>query len=269
MDDIVLMSDPAVTSIPVHENGEPLRDLREYSGFVLDSRLADADGAYAQLRAGVTERLVAAQALLPGGLLFLVVEGYRPLSLQVAYFERHVRDLRQAHPQWSDAVVHREASRSLSPPEIGPHVCGAAVDLTLCTASGAELPMGGEVNADSEAGGACYTAAAGLAPRAVRNRRILVETLTGAGLVNYPTEWWHWSYGDRYWAQATGAPAAHYGQLHNPDFSPRQPQAAAGSCRRAETGAGSTGGRLETEAIPKESHTSGTEPDGGPPPRGR
>jgi D-alanyl-D-alanine dipeptidase len=181
---------------------------------VLDPRLADADGAYAHLRAGVTDRLVAAQAQLPSGLLFLVVEGYRPLSLQIAYFERCVRDLRLAHPEWSDAVVHREASRSLSPPEIGPHVCGAAVDITLCTTSGAELPMGGEVNADPEDdGGACYTAAPDLAPGAARNRRILVETLTVAGLVNYPTEWWHWSYGDRYWALATGAPAALYGQL--------------------------------------------------------
>jgi zinc D-Ala-D-Ala dipeptidase len=213
MDDIVLMSDPAVTSIPVHENGDPLCDLREYPGLVLDSRLADPDGAYAHLRTGVTERLVAAQALLPRGLLFLVVEGYRPLSLQTAYFERCVRDLRRAHPQWSEALLHREASRSLSPPEIGPHVCGAAVDVTLCTASGAELPMGGEVNADSDDDNACYTAAPGLSPGAARNRRILVETLTVAGLVNYPTEWWHWSYGDRYWALATGAPAAHYGQL--------------------------------------------------------
>jgi D-alanyl-D-alanine dipeptidase len=32
-------------------------------------------------------------------------------------------------------------------------------------------------------------------------------------LVNYPTEWWHWSYGDRYWALMTGAPAALYGPV--------------------------------------------------------
>ena len=31
--------------------------------------------------------------------------------------------------------------------------------------------------------------------------------------MNYPTEWWHWSYGDRYWALVTGAPAAHYGPV--------------------------------------------------------
>ena len=34
--------------------------------------------------------------------------------------------------------------------------------------------------------------------------------LTAAGLVNYPTEWWHWSFGDRYWALLTGAAAACY-----------------------------------------------------------
>lgn len=40
---------------------------------------------------------------------------------------------------------------------------------------------------------------------------MLGEALSAAGLVNYPTEWWHWSYGDRYWALQTGAPAALYG----------------------------------------------------------
>jgi D-ala-D-ala dipeptidase len=40
---------------------------------------------------------------------------------------------------------------------------------------------------------------------------VLGEALSAAGLVNHPTEWWHWSYGDRYWALETGAPAALYG----------------------------------------------------------
>jgi zinc D-Ala-D-Ala dipeptidase len=39
------------------------------------------------------------------------------------------------------------------------------------------------------------------------------SALRGAGLVNYPTEWWHWSYGDRYWAMMTGATAAVYGPV--------------------------------------------------------
>ncbi len=32
------------------------------------------------------------------------------------------------------------------------------------------------------------------------NRKILINCLERAGFINYPTEWWHWSYGDCYWA---------------------------------------------------------------------
>jgi len=31
------------------------------------------------------------------------------------------------------------------------------------------------------------------------------------GFINYPTEWWHFSYGDRYWAYHQQASYAIYG----------------------------------------------------------
>jgi hypothetical protein len=37
---------------------------------------------------------------------------------------------------------------------------------------------------------------------------------TSAGMVNYQTEWWHWSYGDCYCAHATGAETTLYGPIH-------------------------------------------------------
>jgi D-alanyl-D-alanine dipeptidase len=43
------------------------------------------------------------------------------------------------------------------------------------------------------------------------NRDLLAAALATAGLINYRTEWWHWSYGDRYWALMTNQPAALYG----------------------------------------------------------
>ncbi|GAA0923575.1 hypothetical protein GCM10009558_035600 [Virgisporangium aurantiacum] len=43
--------------------------------------------------------------------------------------------------------------------------------------------------------------------------RLMVTALTAAGLVNSPTRWWHWSYGDRFWAFASGAPHARYGPV--------------------------------------------------------
>jgi D-alanyl-D-alanine dipeptidase len=178
----------------------------------VDPRLADPAGAYALLREGVAWRLARAAKLLPAGLRLLVTEGYRPLDLQIRYFEEYAAELRAAHPDWSEAYLHTQTSRSLSPPEIGPHVAGAAVDLTLCTADGTELDLGTPVNASpEESDGACYTAAPNISGTACRNRRTLTAALTTAGLVNYPTEWWHWSYGDRYWAMATGASTALYG----------------------------------------------------------
>jgi D-alanyl-D-alanine dipeptidase len=47
-------------------------------------------------------------------------------------------------------------------------------------------------------------------------RDLLSSVLNEAGLINYPTEWWHWSFGDRYWALRTGRPAALYGPVDLP-----------------------------------------------------
>jgi zinc D-Ala-D-Ala dipeptidase len=214
VNDIILMSDPRVAGIPSRECGEPLSDLRQNAELRVDPRQADPLGAFAHVRQGVLERLLAAQRLLPAGRRLLLVEGYRPLVQQIKQFDRYADTLRQLHPGRSAEEVHQLASRSLAPPEIGPHVCGAAIDLTLCTTDGVEIPMGTEVNASpEESAGGCYTDAANIEPEARLNRQMLSTALAAAGLVNYPTEWWHWSYGDRYWAVITGAPAAVYGQL--------------------------------------------------------
>ncbi|MEU6258459.1 M15 family metallopeptidase [Streptomyces sp. NPDC047043] len=217
MSEIILMSDARVAAVPVAENGEPLVDVREL--LLVDGRKhKDSHGAEVHLRRGILDRLLAAQALLPEGLRLLFVEGYRPPALQRRYFERYADELRAAHPDWPADRIRTAASRYVSPPEIAPHSAGAAVDLTLTDADGRELDLGTAMNASPEqSDGACYTDAANITEEARVNRALLGSALTAAGLVNYPTEWWHWSYGDRYWALATGAPAALYGprELHN------------------------------------------------------
>lgn len=39
---------------------------------------------------------------------------------------------------------------------------------------------------------------------------ILSGALRDVGFINYPGEYWHWSYGDRYWAHHVGEEFALY-----------------------------------------------------------
>ncbi|KAB8195679.1 dipeptidase [Nonomuraea phyllanthi] len=210
--DVVLISDPRVTGILVQECGEPLADVR--GRLRVDDRLADDEGAYAHLRSGLLDRLERAERLLPDGFHLLVVEGYRPIATQRRIFDGYRAELQAAFPEISPDEAYIAASRYVSPVEVAPHTAGAAVDLTLCDPDGVEYDMGTQVNDNPEqSGGACYTNAPNVSADARANRKLLAAALEPSGLVNYPTEWWHWSYGDRYWAMTTGSPHAIYGPV--------------------------------------------------------
>lgn len=215
MNEIVLMADPRVAAVPVRECGERLVDARAEGRLLIDLRREDPAGVFCLLREEIHARLVGAQESLPNGLRLLLVEGYRPPDVQERYFSAYANGLRSAHPEWSARRIRAAASRFVSPPEIAPHSAGAAVDLTLADADGRELDLGTRVNATpEESEGACYTGAENIGARARAHRRTLGAALTAGGLVNYPTEWWHWSLYDRYWAMTTGAAAARYGIQH-------------------------------------------------------
>lgn len=97
--------------------------------------------------------------------------------------------------------------------------CGAAVDLTLIGEHG-PFDLGTPIDATPEqSNGACFFAATNISREARTNRALLADVLTSSGLVNYPTEWWHWSFGDRYWAFTEGREHALYGLARAPELS--------------------------------------------------
>jgi D-alanyl-D-alanine dipeptidase len=199
----ILLSDPRVRAVPVVENGEPLVRLPH-----------ELSPAGALVRAGLAERLVAADRRLPAGVRLRVVEGFRPVAEQRAIITRYDGELRALHPGIEPAELARLSSRFVAPVEVAPHVAGAAVDLTLVDVLGDELDLGTAIDATPEqSDGRCWFAAAGIGPDARAHRALLAAVLEEQELVNYPTEWWHWSHGDRYWALTTGAPHALYGPL--------------------------------------------------------
>lgn len=208
---MLLLSDPVIAEVPVRECGEDLIDVRQSPDLMLDYRKQDTTGSWARLRAGVVGRLIQAQRLLPVGRRLLVIEGYRPLTLQRHYFDSHYAAIAREHPEWSNLRLHSETSKHVAPPQVAPHPSGAAVDITLADTTGNEVDMGTAVNATpTQSANGCFTAASNITETARTNRDILDDALSAAGLINYPPEWWHYSYGDPYWAASTGAPHALY-----------------------------------------------------------
>ena len=184
---IILLSDRRVSAIPVRENHDPL--VRLDPGF---------GPARALVRQPLADRLVAAQAELPRAIRLRVHEGHRSPADQLRIFDQYARKVLAEHPEIDARELRRLTSRFVAPLEVAGHVAAAAVDLTLVGRHGRKLDLG--------------------TPnlKARRNRALLAEVLEEAGLVNYPTEWWHWSYGDRYWALMTDAPVALYGPIDLP-----------------------------------------------------
>lgn len=170
--------DPRVARIPIHDSGEELVDVRT------SAPLWVAGPTW--LRHGLVDRLVTAQSLLPRDVRLLIVDGYRPPC---------------ARPSTS---TEDPAAGCAVPPAAAPHPTGGAVDLTLSGADGAALPLP-----------ACC--AGPIPPPDAKTGRLLAEALVTAGLVNYPARWWHWSYGDRFWAWVARSPHARYGPVpHGP-----------------------------------------------------
>lgn len=210
---MLLLSDPSVAAVSVVDNGDVLIDIKTVPALALDERKKDSAGAWSNMRVGVVDRLLEAQAWLPAGVRMLVIEGYRPPALQERYFAEHLAQLLRDEPSWSAERAFSEASKHVSPVMTAPHPCGAAVDVTL-TYEGVEVDMGTPVNATPQAsGGACFTGATNVSADAREWREVLCRSMERAGFVNYPPEWWHWSFGDRYWAAVSGAPNAIYGPV--------------------------------------------------------
>lgn len=207
---MLLLSDPRVGLVPVHDGGDPVIPFPA----VIGHSVLGAGSGVVHIRRGLAARLVEAAMRLPAPLSLKILEGHRSPGAQQAIIARYEGELREAYPALDRSELARLSSRFVAPLGVAPHVAGAAVDLTLVDRDGVELDLGTPVDATPEqSDGACYFAAENVSEDARARRTLLAEALGAAGLVNYPTEWWHWSYGDRYWAVMTGAPHALYGPV--------------------------------------------------------
>jgi D-alanyl-D-alanine dipeptidase len=164
------------------------------------SQISSTSVHFCYARLGLARRLIAALEGLPPGFGFIVKEAYRPLARQQASWEEAGRKLLGNDPGLGAAELRRLVSAYVAPPAVAGHPTGGALDVTL-SLDGRELFMGTAFNDEpGESGGRSFLDAEDIGREARGYRSILASSLGAAGFVNYPTEWWHWSFGDKYWA---------------------------------------------------------------------
>jgi D-alanyl-D-alanine dipeptidase len=210
-----LISDARVTSIPVIECGDRLIDSSDSTVLAVSGKRASSNPWYSFVRRDVLTRLERAAQRLPRGVHLCIEEGFRTVAHQQILFADYLAKLEASDPSLRNGRLLAEAMKYVAPPDEGPpHTTGGAIDVALLDSTGVELDMGSTSDdTPLDNGTANFTHCRALPPAALRHRMILVDAMTEAGFVNYPAEWWHWSYGDRYWAYCTSTKAAIFGAL--------------------------------------------------------
>lgn len=176
------------------------------------------------LRKGVYERLIQAANQLPKGYRIRILDAWRPFALQEelyqTYSEKIIQDfkLKNCSSEYRKAFIKRFVSEPVANKMIPPvHTTGGAVDVTIIDDKGIELNMGTGFDAFSDL---TDTAAFEneMNEEICNNRRMLYYSMISAGFTNLPSEWWHYDYGDRFWAYYNQKDAMYEGVFTRKDL---------------------------------------------------
>jgi D-alanyl-D-alanine dipeptidase len=175
------------------------------------------------VRKTVKDKLLEARSYLPEGLDFMIYDGYRPICVQQRLWNYYRRDIANKNPGLSDEEIDYKTSFFVSKPsydELSPslHNTGGAVDLTLVTTSGLALNMGTLFDDFTDRAWTNHFEMYTDCEEVKINRRILYNAMLKAGFTNLPSEWWHYDYGDKFWAYFKNEPRLYKGMPYKNDL---------------------------------------------------
>lgn len=201
--------------IRIKECGESLADIRKFCpGLVIDleSRMMKKDRTL-YLRKAVARKICQAKKYLPKGMTFIIESAWRPQHVQKRIYNDFMRSLSKKHPSWPRKRIVKEVEKYVASYRIGKyssgHMTGGAVDLRLLK-NGRRVSMKSSKLSYQENSKSFQPK---LPKYIQQNRQIMAEALKKAGLSNYPKEFWHWSYGDIWWARRNKKRVAIYGVI--------------------------------------------------------
>lgn len=165
------------------------------------------------LRESVVKKLQKAQSDLPIGLHLLITDAYRSEALVWKLYHKYFQKLKEREPSLTDKETDLKLRNILAMPDdvVPPgHMTGGAVDVVLADSEGNEIPLkvsDEEIPREKQG----FLDCPGLPKEISESRQILYRVMTEAGFNNYFREFWHYSYGDPYWAVRRTEKVAIYG----------------------------------------------------------
>ncbi|MFA9559180.1 M15 family metallopeptidase [Evansella sp. AB-rgal1] len=222
-------------NIPIADTGDPIISVRSLnSPRILVKSMYHSQGIpharkECYVRKQVGERLVKAASLLPQKYRLLIWDSYRPFEVQKALYTSFYEKKKQEYPHLSENELDSMVKKYVSFPSLNegapsPHVTGGSVDLTIADKDGTAIEMGTEFDDFSEKAGTRFfetllekkESVSEEDSRALENRRLLYWVMRESGFTSYVHEWWHFDYGNQWWAELTEADCAIYGVAENP-----------------------------------------------------
>lgn len=225
------------TDVEIRECGENIVPLSELlpERILIEPKyfLLGIEGSMKEsfVRETIVEMLLKALNLLPANYKFVIWDAWRSIETQRLIFNSYKGKIRDEDPTLTEEELVNIVQKYVSLPYLDetcppPHCTGGAVDLSIVVNSGNYVDMG--TSYDDFSNKACTRYFEEKMEKGeflsddemaiLNNRRLLFHTLTEVGFTNYSEEWWHYDYGNQFWAKSKGT-NAFYGGIELKDLN--------------------------------------------------
>lgn len=194
------MSRHWVGRVHVHECFDPLVDFLPHKNIIFNNDTIEQPNL---IRKKVLLKLYRIADRLPEGTNLLVLSTFRSKAKKDEAWKAVLKQIIEENPGIGINAAMKLARLKTSDPRdnSGGHGTGAAVDVALCNDKGEMFDYGTKFHEYTDV---TLTRSSKLTSEQKYNRKQLIRLMRRYGFVNFPTEWWHFSYGDRVWAAYKG-----------------------------------------------------------------
>lgn len=195
-----LISRHWISRTHVHECFDPLVDFLPHRHIIFNEDTIENPNL---IRKKVLFKLYKIADRLPKGINLLVFKTFTSRASISEVWGKALGEVEAENPGIGRHEAIRLARFKARDPKdsMGGHETGGAVDVALCDDNGEMFDYGTKYH---EFNDMTFTKNHKLTPVQRKNRRRLVRMMRSYGFVNFPAEWWHFSYGDRSWAAYKG-----------------------------------------------------------------